>query len=56
MCNLCNRPFKEDDEVMYVAFSYWHELGSKVNYSISKPHEVDQHSFQHVTCVNQYAN
>ena len=49
-CNLCNRPFKNEDEVMYIAFSYWNELPSKVNYSISRPHEIDQESLQHVSC------
>lgn len=53
-CNLCNMPFKEADEVMFVGFAYWHELKSAVSYSISRPHEVDQDSFQHVSCGNYY--
>ena len=52
-CNLCNRPFKEDEEVMFVAYAYWHELPSKVNYAMSKPHELDQDSLQHVACLRK---
>ena len=49
-CHLCRHYFKEEDEVMYIATSYWHELGSKVNFCVSKPHDVDQKSFVHVNC------
>jgi hypothetical protein len=53
-CNLCHHEFRDGEEVMFIGYSYWHELKSKVNYSISKPHEVDQDSFAHVTCSHYY--
>jgi len=49
-CPICNQPFREDDIVKYTAYSIWHEVPSKVNYAISKPHEVDQDSFRHSMC------
>jgi hypothetical protein len=53
-CNLCNRPFKEDDEVMYVAYAYWRELPSRVSFSTTKPHDIDQDSVSHVACKESY--
>ena len=49
-CNICHLPFKEGEEVRGLMDSYWHELGSRVHFSLSKSHNVIRNSLYHVDC------
>jgi hypothetical protein len=49
-CHICRHILKEGEEVMFTGMSYWHELGSKVTYSISTPHHVLKDSLRHSDC------
>ena len=49
-CWICHKPFKEGEEIVFTGYAYWHELGSKVAYSISKPHEVAKDTIHHSDC------
>ncbi len=49
-CPKCKQPFKEGDEVQGTFRAFWHELGSKVHFSISKPHEYVPGTLSHVKC------
>ena len=49
-CNICKASLKEKEEVRLTADAYWHELGSKIVFSISQPHNVDVTSLRHVDC------
>ena len=49
-CNICHLPFKENDEVRGLMDAYWHELGSRVHFSLSKPHNVLRDSLRHRSC------
>jgi hypothetical protein len=49
-CSVCNKPFREDEEVRYTADSFWHELGSRIHFSVSKPHNVIRDSLRHSAC------
>jgi hypothetical protein len=53
-CNLCQHSFKEGEEIMFISYAYWHSIPSRVNFGMTKPHDVDQSSFQHVACRNYY--
>jgi hypothetical protein len=52
-CIKCNRPIKTGDEIKYTAVSFYKELGSKVAYSVSTPHEADQETFRHIQCPTE---
>jgi len=39
---------------MFIGLAYWHELGSRVHYSLSKPHEVQKESLCHSECGGYY--
>lgn len=49
-CYICHKPFREEDEVVFTGLAYWHELASRVHYSISKPHEVFKSTMHHMKC------
>lgn len=49
-CYICGKAFREDDEVVFTGLAYWHELASRVHYSISKPHEVFKTTMHHNDC------
>lgn len=54
-CYICHKMFKEDDEIRAEMDAYWHELASKVNFSISRPHNVVAASLRHLSCENSEA-
>lgn len=53
-CNLCHHVIIEEEEVRFTANAYWHELGSKTIYSVSRPHHVDKDSIRHADCEEYY--
>lgn len=50
LCQKCRQPLREDDEITFTGRAFYHELGSKVSYSITKPHDADPDTFAHVDC------
>lgn len=52
LCRKCHLPFKENHEVQGMFKAFWHELGSKIHFSISKPHEYVAETLEHVDCDN----
>lgn len=52
-CRKCERVFRENDEVKAVMSAFWHELASRVNFSVTKPHDVDSETLEHVDCLEQ---
>ena len=50
LCNICGLPFKEEEEVRGCVDAFWHELGSRVHFSITNPHNVIRGSLRHVLC------
>lgn len=52
-CAICSKPFREEDEIRAEMDCYWHELGSRVHYSVTKPHNVMQSTMRHVSCINE---
>lgn len=51
-CYLCQQPFRDGSEVAFTGLAYWHELKSKVAYSITQPHEVYADTMHHTDCPN----
>jgi hypothetical protein len=50
-CRKCGKILRTDDEVRYTAIGYYRELGSKRVFSVSKPHDVEPDSLEHVDCT-----
>lgn len=55
-CNICKRMFNEGDEVMFIAYAFWHAIPSRVNFGMTKPHDIDQDSIQHTACKKGYSD
>jgi len=53
VCFKCNNRIKTDEEVQFTARAYFKEIGSRVNYCISTPHEVIKDTLRHVNCRNE---
>ncbi len=49
-CYICNKAFKDEDEIVGVMAAYWHTVPSRVNYSITKPHQVFKDTLHHMEC------
>lgn len=54
VCNICGHAFKEGEEIMFVAYAYWHSIPSRVNFGMTKPHDINQESLQHPACKAYY--
>jgi hypothetical protein len=52
-CYICHQPFKEDEEIVGVMVAYWHELPSRVNFSITKPHHAYRDTLHHLECPTE---
>jgi hypothetical protein len=52
-CSICGKAFKEGDDVRATMDSYWHILGSRVLFSITQPHNINQDSLRHVSCEEE---
>jgi hypothetical protein len=50
-CIICGKSFKEDDEVRVTVDALWHELGSKIHYSITRPHHLLSNTLRHTECA-----
>ncbi len=55
-CYICGKPFKEDEEIVGVMVAYWHEIPSKANYSITKPHQGFKDTFHHYQCEEEMSD
>lgn len=49
-CTKCGKFLKEGQEVEGVFRAFYHELGSKVHYAITKPHDYVPNTLCHVDC------
>lgn len=55
-CRACGHRIADGDEVRGTFRAFLHELGSTVLYSITKPHEVEKDSLEHVNCYQTEAD
>ena len=51
-CTSCGVAFKEEDEVRAEMDAYWHVLASRVNFAMSKPHNIVQSTLRHKSCAS----
>lgn len=49
-CIKCELPIKNDEEVKFTAVAFFKQLGSRVAFSVTTPHEAEKESFRHVQC------
>lgn len=49
-CGKCDQPLREGQEVYGRFAAYYHELVSKVTFSVTKPHEIYADTLEHVRC------
>lgn len=50
-CGNCGGKLREGEEVKGTFHAYYHELGSKVHWSITKPHDYDTGTLCHSDCL-----
>jgi hypothetical protein len=50
-CGKCGLVLTEGQEVKATMRAYYHELPSKVTFSLSQPHDVEAGSLVHVECA-----
>jgi hypothetical protein len=49
-CGKCGERLREGQEIRGLFVAYYHELRSKVIFSITKPHHYEGGSLEHVNC------
>lgn len=53
LCQKCDRPLREGQEIKFTGRAFYRELGSKVTYAITTPHDADPDTFAHVDCIQE---
>ena len=49
-CSICGKHFREEDEIRGEMDAFWHQLGSRVHFSVTKPHNVVAATLRHIAC------